>query len=89
MPNPLLNFLSGMSAGTNTGGNIFMQAIGACMRGESPKDFMRQLATTNPALRGINLDDIDGEAERICREKGVDSQKLTAEIKQKVKAVSK
>jgi hypothetical protein len=77
-----MNFFSGMMSGGN--GNIFMQAVGAFMRGESPQEFMRQLANTNPALRGINLDDLNGEAERICREHGQDPAKLTAEIKQKI-----
>ena len=83
MANSLMNIFGSMMGGGN-GSNIFMQAVGAFMRGESPKDFMRNLANTNPALRGINVDDLDNEAERICREHGVDSQKLTAEIKQKV-----
>ena len=80
MANSLLNFLGGMSGNSN----IFMQAVGSMMRGESPRDFMRQLATTNPALRGINLDDLNGEAQRICSEHGVDAGKLTAEIKQTI-----
>lgn len=80
MANSLLNFLGGMSGNSN----IFMQAVGSMMRGESPKDFMRQLANTNPALRGINLDDLNGEAQRICSEHGVDAGKLTAEIKQTI-----
>lgn len=82
MANSLMNFFSGMMSGGN--GNIFMQAVGAMMRGESPRDFMRQLANTNPALRGINLDDLNGEAQRICSEHGVDAGKLTAEIKQTI-----
>ena len=67
------------------GGNLFMQAVGAMMRGESPQDFMRNLANTNPALRGVDLNDINGSAERICRERGVDPDQLTAQIKAKLK----
>ena len=67
------------------GGNLFMQAVGAMMRGESPQDFMRNLANTNPALRGVDLNDINGSAERICRERGVDPDKLTEQIKAKLK----
>ena len=81
MANSLMSFLGGMTGGNS---NIFMQAVGAMMRGESPRDFMRQLANTNPALRGINLDDLNGEAQRICSEHGVDAGKLTAEIKQTI-----
>ena len=81
MANSLMSIFGGMMSGN---GNIFTQAVGAFMRGESPRDFMRQLASTNPALRGINLDDLNGEAQRICQEHGVDAGKLAAEIKQKV-----
>ena len=80
MANSLFNFLSG--AGGN--GGLMMQAIGAMMRGESPQDFMRNLANANPALRGIDLNDINGSAERLCRERGVDPDKLAADIKGKI-----
>ena len=81
MANSLMGIFGNMMGGN---GNIFTQAVGAMMRGESPRDFMRQLASTNPALRGINLDDLNGEAQRICQEHGVDAGKLTAEIKQTI-----
>ena len=77
MGNPLMSIFGG--------GNLFMQAVGAMMRGESPQDFMRNLANTNPALRGVDLSDINGSAERICRERGVDPDKLTEQIKAKLK----
>jgi len=78
MANPLMGIFGGGNGG------LFMQAVGAMMRGESPQDFMRNLANTNPALRGIDLNDINGSARRICQERGVDADKLAAEIKQKV-----
>jgi hypothetical protein len=72
-----MNFLGGMS-GT---GNIFMKAVGAMMRGESPQAFMQSLAKTNPSLGGIDLSNLNGEAERICRERGIDPNKLTEQVK--------
>ena len=80
MANSLMSILGNM-----TGGNgIFMQAVGAFMRGESPQDFLRNLATTRPELRGIDLNDINGSARKLCQERGVDADKLTAEIKQQI-----
>lgn len=76
MPNSLMNLFGG--------NNLFMQAMGAMMRGESPKDFMRNIANSNPALRGINLDDINGSARKICQERGVDPDKLSVEIQNKI-----
>ena len=58
-----------------------MQAVGAFMRGESPQDFMRNLSNSRPELGGIDLSDINKEAARICRERGVDPNKLTEQIK--------
>lgn len=77
--NPLMNIFGSLTNGNN---NILMQAVGAMMRGESPKDFMRTLANSNPALRGIDLDDINGSARKLCKERGVDADKLTEQIKQ-------
>ena len=75
--NSLMSILGGNS-------NLMMQAVGAMMRGESPQTFLKNLANTNPALRNIDLNDINGSAQRLCQERGVDAGKLTEEIKQKV-----
>lgn len=77
MANSLMSILSGNS-------NLFMQAVGAFMRGESPRDFLSKIAQTNPALRGIDLNDINGSARRVCQEHGVDADKLADEIKTKL-----
>ena len=77
MANSLLNIFGG--AGSN--GSMLMKAFGAMMRGESPQDFMRSLAGSKPELGGIDLNDINGEAMRICRERGVDPAKMTEQIK--------
>ena len=65
-------------------GNLMMQAIGAMMRGESPQQFMRNLASTRPELQGLDLTDINAAAQKVCRERGVDPARLEAEIRQSV-----
>ncbi len=84
MANPLMSILSGFGGGGN---NMMMQAFGAMMRGESPRDFMRNLANTNPQLRGLDLTDINATAQKVCAEHGVDAEKLTTEITQKISAM--
>ncbi|MBQ7737657.1 MAG: hypothetical protein IJT62_07465 [Oscillospiraceae bacterium] len=81
MANPLMSIFSGMAGGNNS---LLMQAVGAMMRGESPQDFMRNLANSRPELRNVDLNDINGSARRICQERGVDPDKLSAEIRQKL-----
>ena len=68
----------------NGSGNMMMKAFGAMMRGESPQMFLQNLAATNPALQGLDLTNINATAEQLCRERGIDSGKLTAEIQQSV-----
>lgn len=80
MANSLMSFLGG-------NGNLMLQAVGAMMRGESPQAFLKNLANSNPALRGLDLTDINGTAQKLCRERGVDPDKLTAEITKTVSAM--
>ena len=82
MANSIMNFLGGMGGGNCS---LIMKAFGAMMRGESPQDFMRSLAQSNPNLGGIDLSNLNGEAQRICRERGVDPDKLTEQIKATIK----
>ena len=75
MPNPLMGFLSGMG-----GTNILMQAVGAAMRGESAQDFMARLANERPELKQINLADLQGSAQALCQQKGIDPNGLAKKI---------
>lgn len=57
-----MNNLLGM-LGSN---KMVMSAIGAMMRGEDPKTFMRNLANTNPALQGMDFDNLEETARSHC-----------------------
>ena len=81
MANSLMSILNGFGGGNSS---IFMQAVGAFMRGESPQMFLQNLARTNPNLKGLDLTDINATAQKVCQEHGVDAGKLTAEIKQSI-----
>lgn len=63
------------------GNNMMMQAFGAMMRGESPQDFLKQLASTNPQLQGLNLDDLEGTAQELCNRNNVNMEQLADKIK--------
>ena len=68
-----------MLTGGNT--NIMMQAVGAAMRGESPEAFLKNLAKTNPQLKGLNLDNLEGTARSLANQKGVDMGQLIESVK--------
>ena len=83
MANSLMNILGGLTGGGS--GSIMMQAVGAFMRGESPMEFMRGLARTRPELQGMDFSDINAAAQKLCKERGMDPQKLTQEVTQFMK----
>lgn len=61
--------------------NMMMQALGAMMRGESPRSFLQSLANTNPQLKGLNLNDLQGTAKALCEKNNVDMNQLAEQIK--------
>ena len=78
--NPLFNVLSG-------GGGymqVLMQAVGAAMRGDSPEAFLQNLAKTNPQLRGLDLNNLEGTARNLAQQKGADIGQLTESVKSSI-----
>ena len=82
MANPLLSLFGGM--GGNNGGlngtTILMQAVGAAMRGESAQAFMKRLANQMPQLKRMNLDDLQGTAQQLCQQNGVNASDVAKQI---------
>lgn len=66
--NPIINMLNarqGFNGGQNR--NIMMSAMQAMMSGKSPQEFLKSI----PELSGMDLSNIQGTAEKLCKEKGV------------------
>lgn len=82
--NPLLSMLNGGSGGYM---QIMMKAVGAAMRGESPEDFMQNLAKTNPQLRGLDLNNLEGTANDLANKKGVDINQLTNNVRKTINGI--
>ena len=64
----------------NNGMLILMQAIGAAMRGESPQTFMKRLANQHPQLKKMNLDDLQGTANALAQQNGVNVDEVTQQL---------
>lgn len=60
--------------------NILMQAMGAALRGESPQQFMQNLAQTHPQLRQLDLSNLQQTAQQVCQQHGVDMQQAINQI---------
>jgi len=81
MQNPILQMLGGNQTPQS---NIMMQAVGAMMRGESPQTFLQNLAKTNPALQGLDLNNPSMAAEQLYKDKGQDINEAKTSIMNKV-----
>ena len=64
--------------------NIMLQAIGAMMRGESPQQFMQNLAKTNPQLQGLDLNNLDQTAEQLYSQNGQDINQAKQSLKERL-----
>ena len=82
MINPILSQLSGNQQ--NPQSNIMLQAVGAMMRGESPQQFLQNLAQTNPQLQGLDLSNPNKAAEDLCKKNGKDFNTEKANIMSKI-----
>lgn len=60
--------------------NIMMQAVGAMMRGESPQMFLQNMAKTNPQLQGLDLNNLNGTAEQLCKQNGINIEDAKSRI---------
>ena len=72
--NSIMNMLG------NGNNNIMLQAMGAMMRGESPKQFLSNLAKNNPQLQGLNLDNLQQTAQQVCKDNNVDMNSKMKEL---------
>lgn len=61
-----------------------MQAIGAMLRGESPQQFLKNLAQSNPQLQGLDLSNPEKAAEELYKKNGEDYNSAKASIRDKV-----
>ena len=91
MANPLMGILGGKGGGMFSGtfGKIIFKVAGSIMRGESPQDCFRDLASTIPELQKFDANDLRGAAHKLCQERGIDEAKITAEIKQSIASMTK
>lgn len=74
-----MNSIMGMLGQGNN--NIMMQAFGAMMRGESPQQFLNNLAQNNPSLKGMDFSNLQQTAQQVCNANGVDMNAKMAEVK--------
>ena len=81
MANPILDQIT---KSQNPAMGIMMQAFGAMLRGESPQQFMQNLAKTNPQLQGLDLNNLDKTAEDLCNKNGEDYNAAKSSIKERI-----
>ena len=66
-------------------GNMMMQALAAMRRGENPKEFLKRMSQNNPQLQGLDLDNLEGTAQNLCRQKNVNVDEAVGKIQKFMK----
>ena len=61
--------------------NIMMKAFAAMMSGQSPKQFLMDLAKTNPQLQGIDFNNLQQSAQNMCNQRGLNMQEELNKLK--------
>ena len=61
--------------------NVMLQAMGAMMRGENPRQFLSNLAQSNPQLKGLDLNNLEQTAQQVCKDNNVDMNTKINELK--------
>lgn len=61
---------------------MMMQAMGAMMRGENPRSFLKNIANSNPQLQGLNLDNLQETAKALCEKNNIDMNQLSNQIRE-------
>lgn len=82
--NPLMGLIGGTLNGGNSKVAIFMQAIAAAFRGETPESFLSSLAKKDPRFQGFDFNDLEKTANNICQQKGIDPNAAMSQVKNEV-----
>lgn len=82
--NPIMNMLGSMQSKNGAQNrNVMMSAMFAMMRGQSPQDFLR----TIPELNGVDLSNIEGAAQKICSDRGVNYEDAKQMVSSQLKGM--
>ena len=85
--NPILQTLG--QGSKNNSNNVMLQAVAAMIRGESPQEFMKNLARTDSRLQGLDLNNLSGTAEKLYNSQGKDISQAKQDIIENVNNLSK
>lgn len=81
--NPLMNFLGGNQNGQN-GGNakaIIAKMVAAAASGQTPTEFMQNLAAENPAFKGMDFSNLEDTATKLCGKNNINISDAVSKVK--------
>lgn len=77
--NPLLNLIANSAVKTPRI-TVFMQALNAAKRGESPEEFIKNLAQQDPRFKDIDLNNLEQSAYQLCKQRGLDPELAKTQV---------
>lgn len=81
--NPLMQFLGGgtVQSGTGNAKQIIAKMIAAAATGQTPEQFMSNLAQENPAFKGMDFSNLESTAEKLCGKKNISLNDAVSKVK--------
>jgi len=79
----VMQMLTGMS-GMPNGNNIMAQAMQAMIRGENPQAFMNGLIANNPCMSGMNAQNLQETATKLCNDRNINVSDAVSSIKRQM-----
>ena len=56
----------------------------AMLSGQTPETFLQNIAKTDARFQGLDLTNLETTAHQLCRDRGIDEQKLAEQVKNQV-----
>jgi hypothetical protein len=81
--NPLMQLIGGGTAQNGTGNakQIIAKMIAAAATGQTPEQFMSNLAQENPAFKGMDFSNLESTAEKLCGKKNININDAVSKVK--------
>ena len=61
--------------------NMMSRAMSAMMSGQNPRQFLSEIAKSDPRLQGIDFNNLQQTAQNLCNQRGVNMNDMINQIK--------
>ena len=79
--NPLMNLFGNGQNSSSNAKAIIAKMVAAAASGQSPSEFMNNLAAENPAFKGMDFLNLESTAEKLCGKNNINISDAVSKVK--------